>query len=263
MDSKKGIAMNDKEFMQEYVKAAKLIFSSLSQDLVSIKDADLKFLTMTHKMLDFMGVKSADEVIGKTLKDFQQSCGEEIIEKFTKQDLEVVATKKNKIYLEIAPVYNREAKIYKVYKTPIINPDTNNCLGVRVQISNMYWPNVIKSLFRIHGTKGLLLGHSNKADSWRDYPLNEMQHTVLFLCLNNYSYSEIALLMNSFGQDVTPVRVNDYLEQLKLIFHVRTKAQLIEKALGLNFHTYLPIGLFDKLASIDISNEVATIISPN
>ena len=84
---------------------------------------------------------------------------------------------------------------------------------------------------------------------------------VLFLCLNNYSYSEIALLLNEFGYTITPVRVNDYLEQLKLIFHVRNKSQLIEKAIGLKFHLFLPEGLFNKISSIEISEEKATIIS--
>ena len=78
---------------------------------------------------------------------------------------------------------------------------------------------------------------------------------VLFLCLNNYSYSEIALLLNEFGYTITPVRVNDYLEQLKLIFHVRNKTQLIEKAISLNLHCYLPNRLFTKEISIEITLE--------
>ena len=79
---------------------------------------------------------------------------------------------------------------------------------------------------------------------------------VLFLCLNNYSYSEIALLLNEFGYKITPVRVNDYLEQLKLIFNVRNKQLLIEKAIGLNFHVCLPEGLFNKLCSLEIKDYV-------
>lgn len=83
---------------------------------------------------------------------------------------------------------------------------------------------------------------------------------VLFLALNNYSYSEIALLLSGFGHQITPIRVNDYLEQLKFIFHVRNKNQLIEKAIGLNFHTFFPIGLFSKLGSIEVSDDEADIV---
>jgi hypothetical protein len=86
---------------------------------------------------------------------------------------------------------------------------------------------------------------------------------VLFMALNNYSYSEIALLLSEFGHQITPVRVNDYLEQLKFIFHVGNKNQLIEKAIGLNFHTYLPAGLFNKTTYIEINDAEAKMICSN
>jgi hypothetical protein len=81
--------------------------------------------------------------------------------------------------------------------------------------------------------------------------------------MNNYSYTEIALLMNEFGVAITPIQVNERLENLKLIFHVRTKAQLIEKAIGLDFHVILPIDLFNNVGTIEISNALATIICCN
>ena len=137
-------------------------------------------------------------------------------------------------------------------------------VGIRGQITNLVLPHVVKTLFKMHGAKGLLLGHKNGTiNPLREYPLSNIQHMVLFLALNNYSYSEIAVLLSEFGHQVTPIRVNDYLEQLKLIFHVRNKTQLIEKAIGLNFHTYLPDGLFNKLSSIEISDEEAEIINSN
>ena len=63
--------------------------------------------------------------------------------------------------------------------------------------------------------------------------------------------------------DITSIRVNDYLEQLKLIFHVRTKAQLIEKAIGLNFHVLMPCELFKEVSSIDIKYDITEIICCN
>ena len=69
--------------------------------------------------------------------------------------------------------------------------------------------------------------------------------------------------MNEFGNSITPVQVNERLENLKLIFHVRTKAQLIEKAIGLDFHVILPSDLFNNIETIDISNALATIVCCN
>lgn len=254
--------VNDEIFLEKYVEASKLIFSSLINDLVAIKDSEFRYLTLTYKMVEFMRQDSADKILGKTASEIDNYLDSERVEKYKRQNLEILRTKTNRAYLEIEPVYDGKAGIYIVHKTPIINPTTNNSVGIRVQITNMYWPNTIKSLFRIHSTKGLLLSSETKGDTWKEYPLNEMQHAVLFLCLNNYSYSQIALLLSSFGHKISNNRVNDYLEQLKLIFHVRNKTHLIEKALGLNFHTYLPTLLFNRLTSIDISSDVASIIFP-
>ncbi len=97
-------------------------------------------------------------------------------------------------------------------------------MGIRGQISKLIWPHPVKTLLAMHEIKGLLIGHkNNNQNPLKSYTLNNMQHMVLFLCLNNYSYSAIALLLNEFGYKITPVRVNDYLEQLKLIFNVRNK----------------------------------------
>ena len=62
-------------------------------------------------------------------------------------------------------------------------------------------------------------------------------------------------LLDESGYKINAARVNEYLEQLKFIFHVRSKNELAEKAIGLNLHTYLPDGLFNKTSSIEITND--------
>lgn len=254
--------MTDQQFLEQYVKAAKLLFSSSTRDMVVISNADLKVLALTYTMLDFLGIESANKIIDKKYEDITDILpfNAQLIEKFAEQNKEIINTKKDKVYLETVSS-NGKSKIYLVYKRPIINPDTSNCVGIWVQFNKMYWPNIIKALFKLHGAKGLLIGKDSKANPLKTYPLSEMQHMILYLCLSNYSYSEIAVFMNEFGYKITPIRVNDYLEQLKLIFHVRTKAQLTEKAIGLNFHTFLPSGLFNHIDSIDITDQFAEIIS--
>ncbi len=121
---------------------------------------------------------------------------------------------------------------------------------------------MVKTLFKIHKIRDLLMAYTDsKVEILKEYPLNRVQQMVLFLAMNNYSYSEISDLLTKFGYRITPFRINDYLEQLKLIFHVRNKTQLIEKTIGLNFNTLLPEGLFNKLSSVEITDEEAKIIS--
>ena len=258
--------MNDQQYFEKYLDSFHTVFSDSTKDLAYIKDIDFKYQMMTKGMLNMFNVSQIDEIKGLTsceIAKFLNLPDRAITNVFHEQDANIKETLTRGTYLEFVPYATRATKIMVVYKTPIINPTTNNFVGIRGQITKLLWPNVIKTLFKMHGAKGLLLDHKNTRDVLKEYPLTNMQHMVLFLCLNNYSYSEIALFMSEFGHEITPIRVNDYLEQLKLIFHVRTKTQLVEKAIGLNFHVILPGDLFNKMGSIEISKETADIICCN
>jgi hypothetical protein len=256
--------MNDNEYFSQYKQSFEMIFAPDAEDCAFIKDAEFRYQSVTAKFLNMLGANAIDDIVGKTLAEFSQVkpiCNPQLIGQLSDQDVRIERHKKRKTYLEVL-CSNGKNNIFLCYKTPLINPENNNFVGIRGQITNLVLPHVVKTLFKMHGTKGLLLGHKNGKESpLKEYPLTNIQHMVLFLALNNYSYSEISLLLSEFGHQVTPVRVNDYLEQLKLIFHVRNKIQLIEKAIGLNLHTFLPNGLFSKLSSIEVSDAEAAIVS--
>lgn len=250
--------MNDKEYFDNY-KNSFTTFYSYSEDLAYLKDADFRYQAATEKMLQRMGLNNIDQVLDKTTEELPTS--PEMIEflpKFQKQDLQIQKDGKCGIYLNVLP-YPYDLSAYVIYKTPIINPETGNFVGIRAKLRRLMLPHVAKLLFKVHGTKGLLITQKAPKNSFKEYSLTPMQHVVLFLCLNNYSYSEIALFMSEFIQETSPIQVNGYLEDLKLIFHVRTKNQLIEKAIGLNFNTYLPHDLF-KFTTLNLANEVTSMI---
>ncbi len=258
--------MDDKKYFLQYKKSFETVFIN-EDNCAFIKDNDFKYQIVTNKMAKLYGVSNHNDMLNKNIEEIAHIVkfeNKSVIKQFIKQDLNIKQQKKGKTYLEVI-TWGGESKIYLQHKYPIINPETNNFVGIRGHVTNLLWPHAVKILLKMHGAKGLLINHNNHNNnnktSLKDYPLTNIQHMVLFLCLNNYSYSEIAVLLNEFGYTITPVRVNDYLEQLKLIFHIRNKSQLIEKAIGLNFHLFLPEGLFNKIASIEISEEKATIIS--
>ena len=251
--------MDNQTFLDKYIEATKMVFFSLTDDIVAIRDTELKYLTMTHKMVEHMGLNSAEKVLGFRPDEIENYLDNKIITKFNEQDLCVIKSKQRKVFLEVAQSGGKSPQIYCVHKTAVLNPDTGDCVAIGIQITNLYWPNPVKSLLKLHQVKGLLVTASNEK-SWESHPLTDLQHAVLFLCLNNYSYSQIAVLLEACGISITAVRVNDYLEHLKLIFHVRTKTQLIEKALGLNYNAILPASLFNQISSIDISHDAARLL---
>ena len=255
--------MNDKEFLVSYTQSFKTIFSYESPEIVYIKDVDFKYKYMTKEMMKLIGIESEQQFLDKTsIETGVLTDSAKILEQWSEQNQEIKANLKSKRYLEVAAT-NNGTKIFVVHKFPIINPETKNFVGLRGQINNLIMPNIIKALFKMHGAKGLLIDSkiNRNLDPLKEYPLTEIQHAVLYLALNNYSYSLIASLLNELGQNTTSVRVNDYLEQLKFIFHVRSKTALIEKAIGLNYHSYLPEILFNKVCSLELDSEEAQIFS--
>jgi hypothetical protein len=256
--------MTDNEFLEQYVQSYRMISKSASGDMVYIKDLDLKYRFISPDALTFFGEKAENDVVGLTSKealDKYNLWNNEVVEQFQRQDLHILKTRKNGLYLDVLPFNNNQVKAFVVRKVPIINPDTDNCVGIRGSFQRLAVPHPAKTLFKIHGVKGLLLSQPRRKDPFQDYPLNSMQHMVLFFCINNYSYSEIAVLMNAFGYEITALKVNEYLEQLKFIFHVPTKNQLIEKAIGLNFNVLYPAGLFNKASSVDINGDIVDVVT--
>lgn len=257
--------MNNLQYFAQYKTACETIFGSHSNDLLYVIDAEFRYQAMTLAMAELIGVNLINGLIDHNLEEVRLKLtkqSRELLDKLQKQDGDVFKQHKRRIYLGLISQVNA-AKIVVFNKTPIINPINNEVVGVYGQISTLLWPSLIKTLFKMHGTKGLLLNAKLVNDPLSDYPLTNIQHMVLFLCINNYSYSEIALLISEFGDKITPVQVNERLENLKLIFHVRTKAQLIEKAIGLNFHVLLPCDLFNTFEDIEISNDLSVVVCAN
>ena len=247
--------MNDKDYFAQYIKAFEMIFSA--NHIAFVKDAEFKYQAVTDKMTELIGFNPKQGMLNKTATEVAQILefqNRKIVEQWHQQDLSIQHDKKFKTYIEILSC-NGKNIIHTLYKTPIINPETGNLVGIKGLVTNLVMPHIIKTLFKIHGSKGLTTKIKNNRNPLFEYPLSDIQHKVLFLAINNYSYSEISILLSEFGYEVSSSRVNDYLEQLKLIFHVRNKTQLIEKAISLNLHCYLPNRLFTKEISIEITLE--------
>lgn len=245
----------DNEYFQEYCASSDLAFSH-TFDLFYIKDLDLRYCCISAGLMGFIGIPEKSEVLGKTCDEFIELVDSATLRELNverdRQDRLILSKLNPKSYLEIIPDM-KYMYAFVVTKTPIINPETNNCVGVRCQFTSMYSLNIIKILFKIHNITGLLINQKKLAkNSFNDYQLNSMQHMVLYLCVHKFSYSEIAAILSSIGHKISPNKVNEYIEQLKLIFRSSSKTQLIEKAIGLDFHVFLPKDLL-RPCSIDIT----------
>jgi DNA-binding CsgD family transcriptional regulator len=187
-------------------------------------------------------------------REEQQIIKDDSVTMYYNQDQAIKDSGKAKTYMLI----DTHKNIYLIRKRPIINPATGNFLGVMGIARPYSMPNVLQLIYRVNGVD---YGMLNKAkDKTLCYELTERQHMVLFLYLNKYSNSEIADILTTLGYQISKTRVNDHLENLKYIFHVKTKDQLIEKAISYNYHVFFPRKLL-KAGSYEIDDDIV-IISP-
>ena len=250
--------MDNQEYLDYYKQAFEKIFIN-EGDYVYIKDSDFKYVMVSPSLKTMMGI--SEKIVSNTILEVanKSNIAPAIVDEIHIQDIKIKQKLTELTCLEIMK-YEDEHRIVIVHKTPIINPHTKDFVGIRGQVGNFIWPNLIKTLFKIQGVKGTLLDkHSSANNMIEKYPLNPVQHIVLFLAMHNYSYSDISIIMNSLELKISTARVSDHLEKLKIIFNVRTKSQLIEKAIGFNFHALLPEALFNKASSIEVTQQAVKI----
>ena len=233
--------LSDQEFFELYLKSVAITYSTLDE-VVFIKNADLKFSYVSPAYLKSFkegGSVSKEKILGldepKQIKNVMDQT-------ILNQDNEIKSNLNPAKFLYI-DIYN---KIGIIHKQAIINPDTNNFVGIFSHVSPLALPSVVDMLYRMNGIKDI--GRPIKAQSGK-YELTQRQHEVLFLYINRYSASEVAVILSALGKKISVGRINDILQSLKFIFWVNTKEELIKKAMSLKYHlliprTFLQIGSF-------------------
>lgn len=156
--------MGDREYFAHYKKSFETVFGTNTDECAFLKDADFRYQAITDKMVEYIGVDSAEYMLGKTLVDVAEVLGigndSALLEQMLRQDSTIKRTQERRVYLEVLVCRGRN-NISVMYKSPLINPDTNNFVGLRGQINKLILPHVIKTLFKMHGSRGLLISHKN------------------------------------------------------------------------------------------------------
>jgi hypothetical protein len=198
--------MNDEDFFECYCKSADILFNNGLGEMVFIKDKDFNYQYLSplyekNKSQQGLIVANKDTDLSE-----EQSAIWDIIRK---QDEEIKESREVREFLDI-DMYKR---IGLVRKRPIINPSTNNFLGILGIIKPFSMPNFLSLIYKMHGVN---FGLNNKEQSTRlKIKLTERQHMVLFLYINKYSNTEISFIISLISSKISVSRVNDHLENNK------------------------------------------------
>ena len=235
--------LSDENFLNNYVAAAK-IYTNNKFDAVYILDNDFNVRYRSQAYCDLLLPDSLLWHDSKLLDDpkylseiSQDSDGYKFYMKANKQSQIVADKRKACSFLHVD--ISEHLSVFRII--PIINPSTNNIVGERGTVHPMMMPNIVKLIYKINGVYA-----DNNMSSYHDagFKLTQRQHLILFLYLNRISSSGISSILKSLGITLSIGTIVKYLENLRNIFNVRTKEELIETAMNMGYHLLFPRELF-------------------
>lgn len=235
---------DDQLYLDKFIESFRIIHN-YNQDVAFIKDHKFYHLEATTKVLEWASVTEVAEL--NQWRD-RIYAGEDTSEKRQllknlEQYAEVATSRKVKTSLNIVTLDGK--MIIDLWRlTPIINPATDNFLGIYGVAVDFVYPHLLKLLFQINQTKFIQPNDDIKFSQ----QLTTRQHMILFLYLNRLTNTEISTYMTALGHKISAGRVNEHLANLKNIFGVDTKEQLIEEALKYNFDKTIPEGFLQQSA---------------
>lgn len=227
--------LSDSEFLKYYTQAANMLYNNGEDEVVFIKDKESYFYYMSPayiEALNYKEQKRGEFVLGIDMPE----ANNEMFGKAKEEDLRIQKTLASQSFLYVdITTCNR---ISLTQKRPIVNPYTNNFVGIIGSVRPFIMPNILDLIYRINNVS-YGIANSKPSDPLK-YRLTTRQHMVLFLYVNKYTYTQASSIMSTLHQKISPARINDHLESLKSIFNVKTKEQLIEKAVSLKYHLLIP-----------------------
>lgn len=142
-------------------------------------------------------------------------------------------------FLDTYPINKHQCKAYLVTKSPL-RDESNQVIRVifhGIEINNPKTIEIEYVLAKI--ARQLTYNELKRINSYmlnneaKKIILTGCQSQVLFFLLRGKTIKQIALLLN-----LSPRTIDDYLEQLRIKFHVQNKYELINKAIKYNvLHT--------------------------
>lgn len=135
------------------------------------------------------------------------------------------------LYVVNGEIYS---KLYIVHKYPIILGDS---IAIYTYMRPYGFPRVPDLTFLSFGVD--LYAHPLSSN----YKLTARQLLILFFLVRNHSYTEISTWMGAFGYPISPDRVNEHISNLKSIFGVNSREELIARALDSGYYSEIPLGL--------------------
>lgn len=225
--------------INDYLESFKLITNT--QNIIAyVTNKHNQLLAVSCRFKEIFNLGEAEETSLYSLNDVNKNASS-FFYKFKatliEQELLVIKNKLHHVFLQVINQFS-SSKLYIVHKFPVIID--SNVEAIYTCMLPYGFPRIPDLTFITFNTNY----YARPLTS--EHKLTEKQHLILFFLIRNHSYAEISSWMSAFGHTISVARVNEHIINLKNIFNVNSRIELIDKALEKGYYSEVPLGLLQE-----------------
>lgn len=233
---------SDEYFLQQYIQNFPAFYDET--DIAFIKNLDYVYEIATMGYAKMLLCENSIELVNKHDSELNYREDTYLLSKIRHYDDKTMIegiTSRHLVALNVKGCANIILNKCK----PLRNPLTNKVIGMLSVLEPLHSLNIVK--FIMKNSPQIRQTDATYFSDNAEISLTTRQKMVLFLVINFLSNSEIQIVLNASGFQLSLSRINTIFSDLKKIFRVNSKEELIEKAIRLNYHSQIPHEFLPKI----------------
>ena len=224
--------LNDQEFLEKIINGFKQFDNFIDPWYTLIRGLDLKIL---YSSPGYNRVFHCDESIIGT-HAFLVANEKHFIDQ-QKIDLEQIITNRQTSRSFVIFKYDDKTQPFRLYKSPLINPNTNNVIGIFCSYEKYYFMSLPLQILR-----SLEIYNFTYENDIEVYKLTPREKEAIFLFLAGFNSTHIAKVLSKIeGTNISKSTIDSlFRNQLLEKFEVYSRKALFEKLITLGFDRYVP-----------------------
>ncbi len=240
----------DEEFLNKLIDSIDLLVSASPQQLVGIKNTSSLMIYYSKKFANFLGIEQK-QIIGK--RTFLPLYDNPDIETTILNEDETVINERRQLRVLKINKVGGTLKPYVCIKSPLINPHTNNLVGILLQGFEISVLNLNQHIFNSYKQF-----KSSNANNTQLPHLTKREKQVIYFFMAQLTSQEIAdTIYKLEGKKVSKSTIDSvFNDQLYLKFDVNSRIALFNKLRELGYDKLIPA---EVLNSMSIPLEIVNI----
>lgn len=229
---------DDQEFLKSFINSVDILANALPKQLIGIKDTNSVHIYCSKYFLNDVLCVDAHTILGKaTLLDDPTRLTP--YEQMLEEDQRIINKRTSQAYLKLNN-FNDGIKPRIFIKSPIINPATNNVVGVMYQGFDWSLVNFNQQLIKAHQL--FKPQNTNTGDLPK---LTKREKQIVFFFLARLNSQEIAdILYTIENKHLSKSTIDSiFIDRLYIKFKVTNRQALYDKLLNLGYDRLIPVDL--------------------